>query len=109
MLFQAVMKFLSRSKFSLSLLSLHASTTTSHKKDDEVEVRVEKDEEVVEDCDADDSDSDHATVDSGESDSLDSLTFLRVVTTCSGRTVRVVYRMTKVTNVDIGMTFPIQM
>ena len=86
-----------------------ASTTTSHEKDDEVEVRVEKDEEVEEDCDADDSDSDHATVDSGESDSLDSLTFLRVVTTCSGRTVRVVYRMTKVTNVDIGMTFPIQM
>jgi hypothetical protein len=58
-----------------------ASTTTSHEKDDEVEVRVEEDEKVEEDYDADDLDSDHATVDRGESNSLDSLTFRRVVTT----------------------------
>jgi hypothetical protein len=88
-----------------------ASTTTSHEKDDEVEVRVEEDEKVEEDYDADDLDSDHATVDSGESNSLDSLTFRRVVTTVHvvDERYEFVYRMTKVTNVDIGMTFPIQM
>ncbi|CAB4031853.1 Hypothetical predicted protein, partial [Paramuricea clavata] len=80
-----------------------ASTITSHEKDDEVEVRVEEDEEVGEDYDADDSDSDHATVDSGESNSLGSLTFLRVVTTIHvvDERYEFVYRMTKVTNVDI--------
>ena len=78
---------------------------------DEVEVRVEEDEKVEEDYDADDLDSDHATVDSGESNSLDSLTFRWVVTTVHvvDERYEFVYRMTKVTNVDIGMTFPIQM
>jgi hypothetical protein len=87
-----------------------ASTTTAHEviemgqagetdvdaqvgdEKDEAEVRVEEVEEDEEEYDTDDSDSDHATVDSDQGDSLDSLTFLRAVTTRSGRTVRVVYR-----------------
>ena len=102
---------LMRSKRSRLVSVKSASTITSHEKDDEVEVRVEEDEEVEEDYDADDSDSDHATVDSSESNSLGSLAFFRVVTTVHvvDERYEFVYRMMKVTNVDIGMTFPIHM